>query len=132
MVATHGPWSYPRPVLWVRGSPLQSLPKPNLENGLSLDLQIDLRSVGQTTVHGSGSSIQITLRSLLDHHFSNISADVKAKKCLDPTLVELKETVLKNSVEAFSQGGDGILRIKKDIAGFVAKCPNCQQVKVDH
>jgi len=22
--------------------------------------------------------------------------------------------------------------MKKDIAGFVAKCPNCQQVKVEH
>ncbi|KAH0692437.1 hypothetical protein KY285_019534 [Solanum tuberosum] len=62
-------------------------------------------------------------------------------------------------VEVFSQGGDGVLRyqgrlcvpdvgatkmyrdlrevywwngMKRDIADFVAKCPNCQQVKVEH
>ncbi|WMV41696.1 hypothetical protein MTR67_035081 [Solanum verrucosum] len=92
---------------------------------------------------------------------------------------ELKEAVLRKSVEAFSQGGDGVLRyqgrlcvpnvddlreqilseayssryfihpgatkmysdlreiywwngMKKDIAGFVAKCPNYQQEKVEH
>ncbi|KAH0650386.1 hypothetical protein KY284_030298 [Solanum tuberosum] len=92
---------------------------------------------------------------------------------------ELKEVVLKKSVEAFSQGGDGVLRyqgqlcvpnvddlreqilsedhssrysihpgatkmyrhlrevywwndMKKDISKFVAKCPNCKQVKVEH
>ncbi|KAH0652788.1 hypothetical protein KY289_030466 [Solanum tuberosum] len=92
---------------------------------------------------------------------------------------ELKEVVLKKSVEAFSQEGDGVLRyqgrlcvpnvddlreqilsedhnsrysihpgatkmyrhlrefywwndMKKDIAGFVAKYPNCKQVKVEH
>ncbi|WMV58999.1 hypothetical protein MTR67_052384 [Solanum verrucosum] len=37
-------------------------------------------------------------------------ADVKAKQGLDLTLVELKEAVLKKSVEAFSQGGYGVLR----------------------
>ncbi|WMV33705.1 hypothetical protein MTR67_027090 [Solanum verrucosum] len=37
-------------------------------------------------------------------------ADVKAKQCLDPTFVELKEAVLKKSVEDFSQWGDGVLR----------------------
>ena len=105
--------------------------------------------------------------------------DVKSKQGLDPILVELKEAVLTNSVEAFSQGGDGVLRyqgrlfvlnvddlreqileeahssrysihpgatkmyhdlreiywwngMKKDIARFVSKCPNCQQVKVEH
>ncbi|WMV18602.1 hypothetical protein MTR67_011987 [Solanum verrucosum] len=36
--------------------------------------------------------------------------DVKAKQGVDSTLVELKETVLKKSVEAFSQRGDGVLR----------------------
>ncbi|WMV13529.1 hypothetical protein MTR67_006914 [Solanum verrucosum] len=30
--------------------------------------------------------------------------DVKAKQCVDPILVEWKESVLKKSVEAFSQG----------------------------
>ncbi|WMV50558.1 hypothetical protein MTR67_043943 [Solanum verrucosum] len=37
-------------------------------------------------------------------------ADVKAKQCLDPILVELKEVVLKKSVKDFSQGGDGVIR----------------------
>ncbi|WMV32886.1 hypothetical protein MTR67_026271 [Solanum verrucosum] len=36
--------------------------------------------------------------------------DVKAKQGLDPIFLELKEVVLKNSVEPFSQGGDGVLR----------------------
>ncbi|WMV19427.1 hypothetical protein MTR67_012812 [Solanum verrucosum] len=35
---------------------------------------------------------------------------VKVKQGPDPILVELKEAVLKKSVEAFSQGGDGVLR----------------------
>ncbi|KAH0655603.1 hypothetical protein KY285_030485 [Solanum tuberosum] len=110
---------------------------------------------------------------------SSFVMDVKVKQALDPILVELKESVLKKSVEAFSQGGDGVLRyqgrlcvpdvdgfreqilekahgswysihpgdtkmcrdlrevywwngMKKDIAGFVAKCLNCQQVKAEH
>ncbi|WMV54863.1 hypothetical protein MTR67_048248, partial [Solanum verrucosum] len=41
---------------------------------------------------------------------SSFVVDVKAKKGIDPTLVELKEAVLKKSVEDFSQGGDGVLR----------------------
>ncbi|WMV18336.1 hypothetical protein MTR67_011721 [Solanum verrucosum] len=108
-----------------------------------------------------------------------IVADVKAKQCLDPILVDLKEVVLKKSVEAFSQGGDGVLRyqghlcvpnvndlreqifseahssryfihpgatkmyrdmwevywwngMKNNIVEFLAKCPNCQQVKVEY
>ncbi|WMV45913.1 hypothetical protein MTR67_039298 [Solanum verrucosum] len=36
--------------------------------------------------------------------------DVKAMQDLDLTLVELKEAVLKKSVEAFFQGRDGVLR----------------------
>ncbi len=36
--------------------------------------------------------------------------DVKAKQGFDPIVVELKATLLKKSVEAFSQGGDGVLR----------------------
>ncbi|WMV46356.1 hypothetical protein MTR67_039741, partial [Solanum verrucosum] len=79
---------------------------------------------------------------------SSFVADVNAKQGLDPTLVELKEVALKKFVEAFSQGGDVVLRyqghlcvpreiywwngMKKDISEFVAKCPNCQQVKVEH
>ncbi|WMV13385.1 hypothetical protein MTR67_006770 [Solanum verrucosum] len=92
--------------------------------------------------------------------------------------VDVKEAVLKISVEAFSHRGDGVLRyqgrlydpifddlreqilskahssrysihprakmnrdlwevywrnrMKKDIEEFVTKCPNCQQVKVEH
>ncbi|WMV33231.1 hypothetical protein MTR67_026616, partial [Solanum verrucosum] len=34
--------------------------------------------------------------------------DVKAKQCLDLTLVELKEVVFRKYVEAFSQGGDDV------------------------
>ncbi|KAH0633114.1 hypothetical protein KY284_035900 [Solanum tuberosum] len=104
---------------------------------------------------------------------------VKSRQDLDFLLVELKESVLKKFVEAFSQGGDGVLRykgrlgvpdvdglreqileeahssrysihpgatkmyhdlqevywwngMKRDVVEFVAKCPNCQQVKVEH
>ncbi|KAH0670724.1 hypothetical protein KY285_025700 [Solanum tuberosum] len=81
---------------------------------------------------------------------SSFMVDVKSKQDLDPLLMELKESVLNKSVEAFSQGGDGVLRyqgtkmyrdlrevywwngMKKDIAEFISKCPNCQQVKVEH
>ncbi|KAH0650521.1 hypothetical protein KY284_030433 [Solanum tuberosum] len=41
---------------------------------------------------------------------SYFAVDVKAKQGLDLTLVELKEAVLKKSVEVFSQEGDGVLR----------------------
>ncbi|KAH0650460.1 hypothetical protein KY284_030372 [Solanum tuberosum] len=41
---------------------------------------------------------------------SSFVANVKAKQGLGPTLVELKKVVLKQSVEAFSLGGDGVLR----------------------
>jgi len=41
---------------------------------------------------------------------SSFVIDVKSKQDLDPMLVELKESVLNKSVEAFSQGGDGVLR----------------------
>ncbi|KAH0748432.1 hypothetical protein KY290_027664 [Solanum tuberosum] len=72
--------------------------------------------------------------------------DVKAKQDLDPIMVELKKLVSKKAIEAFSQVGDGepprynvICKrsiwwngMKKDIAEFKAKFPNCQQVKVEH
>ncbi|WMV09521.1 hypothetical protein MTR67_002906 [Solanum verrucosum] len=35
---------------------------------------------------------------------------VKSQQGLDPILIEFKEVVLKNSVDAFSQGGDGVLK----------------------
>ncbi|WMV50194.1 hypothetical protein MTR67_043579 [Solanum verrucosum] len=41
---------------------------------------------------------------------SSFVMDVKSKQDLYPILVELKEAVLKKSVEAFSQGGDRVLR----------------------
>ncbi|WMV49972.1 hypothetical protein MTR67_043357 [Solanum verrucosum] len=110
---------------------------------------------------------------------SSFVMDVKAKQAIDPILVELKEAVLKKSIEAFSQGGEGVLRyrgrlcvpnvedlrewileeahsswysihpratkmyrelrevywwkgMKKYNAEFIAKCPYCQQVKVEH
>ncbi|WMV09139.1 hypothetical protein MTR67_002524 [Solanum verrucosum] len=115
------------------------------------------------------------------HHSSKSSfvVDVMSNQGLDPILMELKQSVLNNSVEVFSQGRDGVLRyqgrvcvpdvvglreqileeahgsrnsihpraakmyrdlrevywwngMKQDIAGFVAKCPNCQQVKAEH
>ncbi|WMV18671.1 hypothetical protein MTR67_012056 [Solanum verrucosum] len=51
---------------------------------------------GGVTVH-NGSKLSFVL-------------DVKAKRGFDLLLVELKKMVLKMSVEAFSQGGDGVLR----------------------
>ncbi|WMV59329.1 hypothetical protein MTR67_052714, partial [Solanum verrucosum] len=41
---------------------------------------------------------------------SSFVMDVKSRQDLDPMLMELKESVLNKSVEAFSQGGDGVLR----------------------
>ncbi|WMV06993.1 hypothetical protein MTR67_000378, partial [Solanum verrucosum] len=72
-VATHGPLSDPRPVLWVRGSPLQPLPKPNSENLLSLNPRTDLRSIGQTTVCGlclwiEAPFTQPLTRTTANHH----------------------------------------------------------------
>lgn len=41
---------------------------------------------------------------------SSSVVDVKTKKGLDPILVVFKEEALKKSIEAFSQGGDGVVR----------------------
>ena len=41
---------------------------------------------------------------------SSFVMDVKSKQGLDYILVVLKELVLNKFVEAFSQGGDGVLR----------------------
>jgi len=41
---------------------------------------------------------------------SSFVSDVKAKQYLHPTLVGLKETVLKKSIESFSLGEDGVFR----------------------
>ncbi|WMV25896.1 hypothetical protein MTR67_019281 [Solanum verrucosum] len=51
-VAIHGPYVRPRPVLVVRGSPLQPLPSQAQKNRLSLDSRTDPRSVDQTMVCG--------------------------------------------------------------------------------
>ncbi|WMV55121.1 hypothetical protein MTR67_048506, partial [Solanum verrucosum] len=82
--------------------------------------------------------------------------DVKAKKDLDPVLVQLKKSVSKKAIQAFSQEGIVSFNIKysihprdtkiyrdlrevyrwngmkKNIVEFVAKCPNYRQVKVEH
>ncbi|WMV50006.1 hypothetical protein MTR67_043391 [Solanum verrucosum] len=110
---------------------------------------------------------------------SSIVVDVKSKQHLVPILMELKESVLNNAIETFSQGEYGVLRhqgrlcvsdvdglretileeahgsrysihpgatkmyrdvheiywwngMKRDIANFVARFPNCQQVKPEN
>lgn len=133
-----------------------------------------LARLGVQLVHSTKGGVMV-------HNGSESSfvMHMKSKQDLDPILVELKKSLLKKFVEAFSQGGDGVLRylgklfvldvdglreqilekayssrysihlgvtkmyhdlrevywwniMKKDIAGFVAKCPNCQQFKVEH
>ncbi|WMV09424.1 hypothetical protein MTR67_002809 [Solanum verrucosum] len=80
--------------------------------------------------------------------FDVILAEVKEKQDSDPILLQLKGAIDQQRFEVFSQGGDGVLRyqdrlcvpkevfwcngMKRDIADFVAKCRNCQQVKVEH
>ncbi|WMV18896.1 hypothetical protein MTR67_012281 [Solanum verrucosum] len=95
------------------------------------------------------------------HHISESSfvVDLKSTQSVDPILMDLNESVLNKSVEAFSQRGDGVLRyqvrlcvpdvgatkmyhdlrevywwncMKKDITGFMAKCTKFQQVKAEH
>ena len=41
---------------------------------------------------------------------SSLMVDVKVKQDMDPSLVELKKSVESKAIEAFSQGGDGVLR----------------------
>ena len=45
-------------------------------------------------------------------------ADEKTKKCLDLTLAEFKEAVLRKSVEDFSQGGDGLVRYQNRLCVY--------------
>ncbi|WMV46420.1 hypothetical protein MTR67_039805 [Solanum verrucosum] len=124
---------------------------------------------------------EIDLAIVIAHNGSDSSfmSEVKAKQGLGPILVELMEAVLKESIETFFQGRDGVLRyqgrfcvpnvddlrdqilseahssqysihpestkmyhdlrevywwdgMKKHIVEYVAKCPNCQQVKAQH
>ncbi|WMV51893.1 hypothetical protein MTR67_045278 [Solanum verrucosum] len=77
---------------------------------------------------------------------SSLVAKVKEKQDNDPILLQLKGAVHQQRVEVFSQGGDGATKMyrdlqevfwwngmKREIADFVAKCPNFQQVKeVEH
>ncbi|WMV29233.1 hypothetical protein MTR67_022618 [Solanum verrucosum] len=82
---------------------------------------------------------------------SPLVVEVKEKQDSDLILLQLKGVVHQHRVEVFSQGGNGVLcyqgatkmyldlrdvfwwnGMKRDIADFVAKCPNCQQVKVEH
>lgn len=53
------------------------------------------------------TKVGIMIHNASESSFEN---DVKAKQRLDPTLVELKEVMLKKSVEVLSQGGDDVLR----------------------
>ncbi|WMV46650.1 hypothetical protein MTR67_040035 [Solanum verrucosum] len=72
------------------------------------ELVRDVHRLARLSVH----LVDSTKGCVMVHNGSESSfvADVKSKQGLDPTLVELKEAVLKKSVEAFSQGGDGVLR----------------------
>ncbi|WMV29129.1 hypothetical protein MTR67_022514 [Solanum verrucosum] len=63
----------PRPVLVVRGSPLQPLPKPAQKIWLSVDPRPDLRSIGQVTDRSSCPWIdapksQLQSRTTVDQH----------------------------------------------------------------
>ncbi|KAH0642176.1 hypothetical protein KY285_034832 [Solanum tuberosum] len=59
---------------------------------------------------------------------SLLVSEVKDKQDQYPILLELKTNVHKQKVLAFEQGGDGVLMYQE----FVVKCPNCQQVKLEH
>ncbi|WMV45956.1 hypothetical protein MTR67_039341 [Solanum verrucosum] len=76
--------------------------------------------------------IQLTGNNKNGSKFSLV-AEVKGREC-DPILLQLKGAVHQQRVEVFSQWADDFWwnGMKRDIADFVAKCPNCQQVKVEH
>lgn len=44
--------------------------------------------------------------------------DVKSNQCIDLILMELKEVILRKSIKAFSQGGDGELRYQNCLCGL--------------
>jgi len=56
--------------------------------------------------------VDSTKGGVLVHNGSESSfvMDVKSKQDLDPMLMKLKDSVLNKSIEAFFQGGDGVLR----------------------
>ncbi|WMV45602.1 hypothetical protein MTR67_038987 [Solanum verrucosum] len=64
-----------------------------------------LARLGIQLVHSTDSDVMVRNGSE-----SSLVAEVKAKQGLDPILVEFKEVVLKKVVEAFTQGGDSVLR----------------------
>ncbi|XP_070017450.1 uncharacterized protein [Nicotiana sylvestris] len=71
---------------------------------------------------------------------SSLVTEVKETQFNDPLLAQLKEGIHKHKTTTFSLGmDDGTLReiywcnnMKKDVADFVAKSSNCQQVKTEH
>ncbi|WMV24573.1 hypothetical protein MTR67_017958 [Solanum verrucosum] len=82
--------------------------------------------------------VDSTKGGVMVHHGSESSfvVDVKSKQSLDPILMELKESysiilgatkMYRDLWEVYWWNG-----MKKDIADFVAKCLNCQQVKAEH
>ncbi|WMV37347.1 hypothetical protein MTR67_030732 [Solanum verrucosum] len=72
------------------------------------ELVHDVGRLAQLGVHLVGSNEG----GIVLHNDSESSfvSDVKAKQDLDPTLVELKKSILEKSNEAFSQRGNGVLR----------------------
>ncbi|WMV41634.1 hypothetical protein MTR67_035019 [Solanum verrucosum] len=71
---------------------------------------------------------------------SSLVVEVKEKQDSGPILLQLNDVVHQQKVEVFSRGGDGVLRYQDCLcipkvdgySRFVAKCPNCQQVKIEH
>ncbi|WMV45583.1 hypothetical protein MTR67_038968 [Solanum verrucosum] len=71
---------------------------------------------------GSGSHVEEGKKELVSDVIGSLNqwscngsqsyfvSEVKTKKGLDPFLIELNELMLKKSFEAFSQGGDRVLR----------------------
>ncbi|XP_070007803.1 uncharacterized protein [Nicotiana sylvestris] len=76
----------------------------------------------------------------------SLVVEVKEKQFNDPLLAQLKEGIHKHKTTTFSFGIDdgstkmyhGLKEVywwsnmKKEVADFVAKCLNCQQVKAEH
>ncbi|WMV29788.1 hypothetical protein MTR67_023173 [Solanum verrucosum] len=83
-----------------------------------------------------------------------LAKDVHRLACLGVCLMDISDSrvivqngsessLVAKKVEVFSQGGGGVLRyqgrlcvpnngMKRDIVDFVAKFPNCQQVRIEH
>ncbi|WMV37288.1 hypothetical protein MTR67_030673 [Solanum verrucosum] len=65
---------------------------------------------------------------IMNGHESSLVSEMREKHDNDLILLELKANVHKQKVMVFAQGGDGVLGYQE----FVAKCPNCHQVKIEH